>query len=171
MNKRPIIKLKLNTTDIIIEAASWLAMGLLWIVIIYFFNILPNTIPVHFNAIGIADRYGDKSELFSLPIIATMIFFGITVLNKFPHIFNYLVEITPENALTQYQSATRMLRILKFVVLLIFITITLLTINVSVKKEKEINPWFTPILIGILFTITAFYILKSIKKQRTYPKT
>lgn len=167
MNKRPILKLKLNTIDIVIEAISWFAVGLLWILIIYFFNVLPNTIPIHFNAIGKVDGYGDKNELFHLPIIGTVIFFGITILNKFPHIFNYLVEITPENALTQYQSATRMLRILKFVVILIFITITLLTINVSVKNEKEINPWFIPVLIGILFTITAFYIFKSIKKQTT----
>lgn len=167
MNKRPILKLKLNTIDIVIEAISWFAVGLLWILIIYFFNVLPNTIPIHFNAIGKVDGYGDKNELFLLPIIGTVIFFGITILNKFPHIFNYLVEITPENALTQYQSATRMLRILKFVVILIFITITLLTINVSVKNEKEINPWFIPVLIGILFTITAFYIFKSIKKQTT----
>lgn len=76
MNKRPILKLKLNTTDIVIEASSWFAMGIFWILIIYFFYVLPDTIPIHFNAMGKVDRYSDKSEIFSLPIISTVIFFS-----------------------------------------------------------------------------------------------
>lgn len=165
MNKRPIIKLKLNNTDIVIEAIGWFALGLLWLLTIFNYKNLPDIIPIHFNAAGKVDGYGNKSELFTLSKIGTVIFIGITILNKFPHIFNYLVEISTENALAQYKSATRMLRILKIVVILIFITITLLTINVAIKNEQRINSWFLPALIVILFILTAFYIFKSIKKQ------
>lgn len=167
MNKRPIIKLNLNTTDILIEAIGWFALAVLWLLTLISYAKLPDIIPVHFDIAGKIDRYGNKSEMLTLPVVGTVIFIGIAILNKFPHIFNYLVEITTENALTQYQSATRMLRILNFVIVLIFITITLLTINVSIKNDKEINPWLTPILIGILFIITAFYIIKSIKSNRS----
>ena len=166
MNKRPIIKLKLTNTAIVIEAISWFALGLLWIITLYNYTSLPESIPMHFNLAGKVDRYGDKSEILILPFVGTVLFFGMTILNKFPHIFNYLVEITTENALAQYQSATQMLRILKFVVILIFITITLLTIDVSKQNGNEINPWFVPALIGILFIITTFYIVKSIKSNQ-----
>ncbi len=165
MNKRPILKLKLNTFDIVVEAMSCFSLGLLWLLVIFNYSSLPEIIPIHFNAAGKVDGYGNKSQLFALPLIGTVIFVAITTLNKFPHNFNYLVEITTENASRQYQSATRMLRILRFVVILIFITITLLTINTTFKNEKEINSWFVPALIAILFIITAFYIFKSVKKQ------
>lgn len=166
MNKRPILKLKLKTTDIVIEGICWFVLGLLWILTIFSYNSLPDTIPIHFNMEGKVDRYGDKGEIISLPLVGTIIFIGISILNKFPHIFNYLAEITTENALTQYQSATRMLRILKLVVILIFITITLLTINVSINNGNEINLWLIFILIGVLFIITAFYTFKSLKSKQ-----
>ena len=166
MNKRPIIKLKLTNAAIVIEAISWCALGLLWVITLFNYTSLPESIPMHFNLAGKVDRYGDKSEILILPFVGTVIFIGITILNKFPHIFNYLVEITIDNALAQYQSATQMLRILKFVVILIFITITLLTINVSEQNGNEINPWLVPALIAILFIITALYIVKSIKSNQ-----
>lgn len=165
MDKRPVLKLEPQTTDIVIEAVGWFALIVLWVVTLFYYSNLPDTIPMHFNLAGKVDSYGDKYEIFSLPVVGTILFVGITILNKFPHIFNYLVEITKENALSQYQSATRMLRILKLVVILIFITITLLTINVSILNGNEINPWIILGFIGILFIITVFYIVKSIKKQ------
>ncbi len=167
MNKRPILKLEAKTTDIVIEAVGWFTLIFLWLINLFSYSNLPDTIPIHFNPAGKVDRYGDKYEIFSLPVVGTILFVGITILNKFPHIFNYLVEITKENALPQYQSATRMLRILKLVVILIFITITLLTINISKLNDNDINPWIILGFIGILFIITVFYIFKSIKKQST----
>lgn len=165
MRKRPILKLKLSKTDTIIEAVSWSSLVLLWVITIFNYTNLPDIIPIHYNAAGKVDGYGHKTELIILPIIGTIIFIAITILNKFPHIFNYLVEITEENALSQYQFATRMLRILKLVIIIIFITITLLTIDVSITNGNEINFWLLPIIISTLFITTALYIYKSIKKQ------
>jgi hypothetical protein len=43
----------------------------------------------------------------------------MTVLNRFPHIFNYTTTITEENALREYTRATRLVRYLKLTMVLI----------------------------------------------------
>ena len=91
------------------------------------FFTLPETIPTHYNALGQVDNYGSKTLLFLLPAIASIIFVGITKLNKYSHIFNYTVTIKQANAKSQYTAATRLLRILKLICVLVFFLIVLFT--------------------------------------------
>ena len=55
-----------------------------------------------------------------LPIISTLLFIGLTTLNKYPYMFNYPSQITKENSVHQYTNATRMMRVLKLVIVLLF---------------------------------------------------
>jgi uncharacterized membrane protein len=114
MNDRPKIKLKLTITDIVIEIFGWISVLLIWILTISNYNALPDVIPTHYNLSGNVDRIDEKSNILILPIIATILFAGLSILNKFPHIFNYSIKITSENALKQYSISTRIIRYLKF---------------------------------------------------------
>lgn len=102
MKQRPIIKLELTTTDKAIELLSWISIMAIWLLTIISYTNLPDIIPTHYNAEGDADGFGGKRMILIEPIIATFIFFGMTILNKFPHTYNYLTEITTENALKHY---------------------------------------------------------------------
>src|SRR5689334_19196218 len=113
MSSRPKIKLKLSLADKVIEVAGFLALGFLWTLTVSNFSSLPEIIPTHFNGAGEVDDYGSKNMILILPVIATILFAGLTFLNKFPHLFNYPTEITGENAEKQYRSATRLMRCLK----------------------------------------------------------
>ena len=101
MGDRPKIKLGLTNTDKIIEFIGWILLIGTWILAILSFSNLPESIPTHFNGAGEADGFGEKSNIFALPIIGTILFIGMTMLNKNPHIFNYPKAITNENALSQ----------------------------------------------------------------------
>jgi len=72
-----------------------------------------------------ADSYGGKSNLLPLPIMATAMYIGLTVLEKFPWHFNYLTEITPENAEKEYRKAVNMARILKVLIVASFLLISI----------------------------------------------
>jgi len=120
VDARPKIKLVLTTTDKVFEIIGWLALLMLWILTIINYSNLPNMIPIHYNGAGQADGFGGKGVLFMLPLIASVLFIGLTLLNKFPHVFNYPTSITTENALRQYSNATRMIRYLKFIIVFIF---------------------------------------------------
>ena len=90
---------------------------------------MPATIPTHYNGAGQADGFGGKITILTLPLIATVLFVGMTFLNKYPHIFNYPTNITQDNVLRQYTNATRLIRYLKLIIVFIFGLIAFKTIQ------------------------------------------
>ena len=165
MEPRPKLKLTLSPLDNTLELTSKIFLFFMWSLTLYIFIKLPTTIPIHFNALGKADNYGNKMTLLILPLIATIIYFAITRLNKQPHILNYMTTITKENAKKEYTGATRFLRFLKLVILLIFSLIILLTSLTSNGVTDGLGFWFLPMTFGLLLIPTVISISQSFKKK------
>ena len=127
MLSRPKLKVPLSKSEIIVEGLGWILLFSMWCYILFVYNRLPDIIPTHFSFSGKADAYGSKSSIFTLPILGLIIFVLLTILNRFPHIFNYTVIITEDNALQQYKMGTRVLRYLKLIIAIIFIAIVYFT--------------------------------------------
>ncbi len=117
---RPKLKIPLTTLDKVIEALCWSGLAATWLAAFIAFSQLPEIIPTHFNGSGQADGYGSKSTIWLLPVIPTILVAGLSFLNRFPHTFNYLEEITPANAEKNYRWGTRLLRYSKLFVVLLF---------------------------------------------------
>jgi uncharacterized membrane protein len=117
---RPRVKPEYGAMDRWLDAAGVGLLLLLWAVTIWLYFHLPETIPVHFNLHGEADRFGDKSSLFLQASIATGVFLLITLLMRVPHLFNYPVPVTEANAEKMYTNAVRMLRVVRIAEVLIF---------------------------------------------------
>ncbi|WP_068598143.1 DUF1648 domain-containing protein [Vaginella massiliensis] len=166
MSKRPKIKIELTTTDKLLEALGWIAVLGIWVLTATNYTNLPEIIPTHYNAAGQADGFGDKANILSLPIVATVLFVGMTILNKFPHVFNYLTEITIDNARQQYTYATRMMRYLKLILVVVFGLIALQTIRQADGQEKELGAWFLPLFLGLVFLPIFNYLIKSSKAEK-----
>ncbi|MDR9398545.1 MAG: DUF1648 domain-containing protein [Salibacter sp.] len=158
MNDRPQINLSLSSFDKWIEVLGWLALLAIWILSIYQYFFLPDEIPIHFNLSGEPDNYGSKGFILSLPVIASLLFLGLTALNNYPHLFNYPSEITQENAEVQYRLATRLIRILKFSIVLIFL---LLAVKVSLITNSDfvlLGPFLMPVILGLVFIPIGRYL-------------
>jgi uncharacterized membrane protein len=165
METRPEIKLTLSKLDNKLELTSRILFVVMWGLTLYTFLKLPTIIPTHFNASGQADDYGNKLSLLILPVLASVIYFGLTQLNKYPHIFNYLAKITQDNAQKQYTIATRMLRFLKLVILLIFSLLILFIYLTTIGVTNGLGFWFLPLTFGLLFIPTIISISQSFKKK------
>jgi uncharacterized membrane protein len=165
MEPRPKLKPEPTNADRLIEAAGWLALAMIWLITIFNFKNLPGTIPTHFNIAGEADNYGNRSTIFFLPALGTLLFIGMTILNRFPHVFNYPVKITTDNALRQYTMATRMIRVLKLSILVLFIMIIYLTTSAALNQSGKLSIWFLPLTLAIVFIPLIFYIIKSFKEK------
>lgn len=164
MNQRPRLKVKLTPLDQVLELMGWFSLLAIWISIGTYYQKLPQIIPIHFDGTGQVDGTGDKSSLFWLAGISSILFIGLSILNRFPHIFNYISEITEENALRQYTMATRMLRILKLVLVLLFLVISVMTIKIAGGQMSKLSSWFLPITLVLVFTPIIIYLFKSSKK-------
>ena len=160
MIERPKIKVPLNSFDKSVEVLSLLAIIAIWGIAIYYFPKLPDTIPTHFNVSGAVDDYGSKLTIFLLPGIGSILYVLLTLLNKFPHVFNYTKEITQDNALAMYSIATQMMRVLKFVISLIFLVISYGTIEAISAKGGFLGIWLLPMILCAVFGPTIYYIIK-----------
>ena len=123
---RPKIQLILSPSDRIIENMGWSLLIFLWGFTFYAYFILPEIIPTHFNIKNQVDAVGTKTFIFVFPVLGTVVFFGLTFINQYPHIFNYLRPITAQNAEQQYRNATGLVRFLKLFIVFIFSIITIL---------------------------------------------
>ena len=162
---RPKIKLIPTTADKLVEALGWLILLALWGWTITHYSSLPGTIPTHFNATGQADGFGSKATILSLPVIASLLFIGLTVLNRYPHSFNYPTAITQDNALRLYTLATRMLRYLKLVLVLVFGGIEFMTIQHATGKAAGLGAWFLPLTLVLVFLPLVYFVINSFKSN------
>jgi uncharacterized membrane protein len=163
MGERPKIKLNLTITDKIIEYTGWAILIATWVLAILSFSDLPESIPTHFNGAGEADGFGGKNNIFVLPIVGTIVFIGMTLLNKNPHIFNYPKTITNQNALSQYSNATRMIRVLKLILVLVFALILVRTLQNTNGSADGLGTWFLPLIISLCTIPTLYFLIKSMK--------
>jgi uncharacterized membrane protein len=158
MAERPKINVSLSTADRVEEAVCIVLLVSLWIGVVVVFPDLPKRIPRHFNAAGTADGFGDKSNIFVLPLVATFEYFLLTILQKYPHIYNYLNEVTLENAEKMYTSATKLMRHIKLVVLIILSAVVVLIYRSVITNSFGIGTWFLPASIGLLLIPLVIYL-------------
>lgn len=163
--QRPKIKLIPSTADKLVDLLGWIVLLAIWGWTFSHFSTLPETIPTHYNAAGEADDFGGKTSIIRLPIIATLLFIGVTVLNRYPHIFNYPTTITQDNALRLYTLATRMLRYLKLVLVTVFGGITFKTIQTASGESSGLGAWFLPLTAGLIFIPLIYFVIKSILEK------
>lgn len=165
MEPRPKIKLTLSPLDKKLQTASILLLVIMWALSVYAYLRSPEIIPTHFDSTGRADDFGSKNTYLILAGVATIIYFGMTQLNKIPHKFNYLVKITLDNAEQQYILATRLFRFLIVAILLIFTLIILLTFLTTTGKINGPGSWFLPLSFA-LFLVPIFIWMGNSAKRR-----
>ena len=163
MEKRPKLKLSYSIYEIVIEIVSIITIitgiGLL----LKYYSLLPSIIPSHFDAAGVPNRYGSKSYLFILPIITFIMYFSLTILSRFPNIYNYPEPITEENVEYQYRCARKLIIIIKTEIVICFTYIEWISIKAALEKSSGLGLWFLPVFIIVVFGTLIIYIKKSLR--------
>lgn len=164
--ERPKIKLPLTKADISIEVLAVLVLIFIWGIAIYIYPQLPDLISTHFKANGEADGYGNKNSLWLLPAIGTLMFAGFTVLSRFPHIYNYPIEITKQNAESQYKNGVMLMRLLKLAVMLIFAFNLYQTQMLIQDSSTNIGKWTLTISLGLVMLPIIYFLVKSFRTTK-----
>lgn len=155
-NERPRIQIPFKTLDIVIELASIAILILMWLHLIIEYPSLPETIASHFNGSGKADGYSNKLFVWFLPALATIIYAGLLLVNRYPHLHNYMVNITEENAFKYYTFSTRVLRIVNFLCTLMFGYISYKIIEGAKNNASSLGMSFMIIIIGVSLALPVF---------------
>jgi len=154
---RPRIKLKLSSHDYVVEFLGISFLLILIAIPIFYYNQLPERVPIHFNAAGNPDGFSGKPSLFILPATGLFMYILLTALTAFPHIYNFPVTITPENAEVQYRLATRLLRVLKTVILMLFSFISWMSVRTATGTASGLGKMFLPVFLFLTFGVIIIY--------------
>ncbi|MFQ5628829.1 MAG: DUF1648 domain-containing protein [bacterium] len=159
--KNPKIKIKLTEFDWGVEIVGIIALVTMIVLPAVQYHSLPDLIPRHFDLSGQPDAFGSNAFIWILPVVGIFVFLLLSLLNLFPHVFNYLVPITPDNAAKQYLVATRMMRILKTLVLVMFCFIIYEMMNFAPGKSTGLGEFFLPAVLVALLGVVGFFLIKS----------
>ncbi|MBS1731690.1 MAG: DUF1648 domain-containing protein [Bacteroidetes bacterium] len=160
---RPVIQLKVSRLDRLLEL---LAAGLLlftWLYCLYRYSSLPQVIPIHFDLEGKPDNYGSKLSLFLFPGIITLVYVLLTVLNRHPHVYNYMQRITAENAAEYYTSATRLIRVIKFVITFFTMLLAIYITGSASKGHSYLPWWLMPAFVLAMILPVIFHVIRRSK--------
>jgi uncharacterized membrane protein len=165
MEKRLQLKVQATKVDILMEWLGWLLLFGIWIMVFFNYKQLPDSIPTNYNGAGVADDFGSKLSIFSLPIVGTILFIGITVLSKYPHIFNYPTKITEENAHRQYTNATKLLKMFKLSLAIIFGLLVFITIQHALGRGQGLGTWFLPLMIVLILLPMIYFLINNLQEK------
>jgi uncharacterized membrane protein len=158
---RPVLQIPKSSLEIGLEAAAALGMLTMFYVTIKSWPLLPETIPHHFGASGKPDAWGSKWTLWLLPGISLVLYIGLTVLSRYPHIYNYPWPITEKNAAAQYHLARTLIAALKAEIVLIFAYLLQQAIQVALGKAEGLGIAFLPIFLILIFGTIGIYFVKA----------
>lgn len=162
---KPKINPPLRFTDIIIEALAAICLAYMIVELVVVYPALSTEVPTHFGANGAPDAWGSKTSLLILPLVAIVLYAGLTVLNLYPYVFNFPVPITNENASKQYQLAKSLIIALKFTTTGLFLYIQIQTINVAKNLQFGLGTSILIlVIIGSFLPIVIYLILASKNK-------
>jgi uncharacterized membrane protein len=145
--------------NLVLEILSIVCLLAIFGYVIYIYQLLPQIIPSHYDSNGIANSYSDKSFLFGILTLVTVLYIGLTILNRYPQSFNYPVQITDENRADQYAKAQLFIRVLKLIIILVFGFILIHSTQNVLNKTINLNGLVLPIILIFLFLPIIIYLI------------
>lgn len=165
MKNKPVIKIKLELTDKVLYSTSAILFYYLIYFSFYAYSAAPNKVPYKFDSQGNAINTG-ASEIFILfPVIAIFVNSLIIYFSRVPHLGNYIIKITEENAYVQYQLASRFLIWISIWISGIFILILNEIFSYSVYGKKS-EFTYVYLILGSFFIIFISYLVISYLRNK-----
>ncbi|WP_164880419.1 DUF1648 domain-containing protein [Clostridium manihotivorum] len=164
-NKRPILKIPHSNLERVLEILAIASIIIQIAMLTAYWSRIPQRIVTHIGIDGRPDRWGGRGELLVLPIISVVLYVLFTTLSKFPHIFNYIVDINEENAKYQYSNARTLMTAIKSEMLMFFTVFQYNSLMDALNRKSYFGQSALPIFIITIFATLIYFIRKSLKKN------
>ena len=164
--KKIKLEIPLSRFEIIVQVLALLVILYVTFFMILKYGDLPSTVPTHFNAAGEVDDWGNKSSLLILYVVILVMYIGLTVLERFPQIYNYPVPLTEDNIKKQYHLARSLITMLKLGVVCIFLMIIASANHITTNEPKILmGNYFLFFVLGITFIPIIIYFILAIRNK------
>ncbi len=153
-----------NSIEWTLELIGLSSIALMIIIGLWFYESMPDKIPIHFNLRGEPNGYGSKNMIWLIIGIAIFFFAVMNTILRIPDQYNYSIKITEENAQRLYRITQHHLLWIKTILVLIFLGIILLIVqSVVTSKPPGWAIWF--IVISLSSMSVVIYRLFKLSKS------
>lgn len=158
-SQRPRLEISRTYPDYIAEILSLTGVFAGLLLLAFVWTGLPGEVPRHFGFSGEPTAWSGRWSVVFPIALAIGLYGGLTLLARYPHIFNYPIAITPENAAIQYRLARSMITWLKTVSIWMFVMIVWSQVRVATGEASGISPFLIfGFLIGIHVVLAIFLV-------------
>lgn len=161
---RPRIEITPTTLDRVLDRLS--LAGVLFIVALLasVWDRLPLRVPTHFGLAGRPDAWGSRNTLLLFLVIPAVTHIGLTVLSRFPWVYNYPVQVTQENYRRLYALGRGMMLWLRTEMVWLFVALGWQTIFVALGQASGLGSWLG---VGPLAVIPGTVAYFAVRMYRT----
>ena len=140
-----------------------LVIGLLTLILpLLFWSKIPDTIPIHYGASGVADNYADKGSLILL-FVAIVMLMGV---------MNIAIYYVKSNATSKYATEADKSQLDTVYPMIIFMNLSIQVMFAYIMfccvTARNLGNWFMPVFLTTTFTPIIFYF---VKRRRVVPAT
>ena len=121
---------------------------------------LPDQIPGHFDFAGNVTRYDPKGTLLIMPILNWVMFLGMSLVERFPNLWNTGVKVTRENKVRVYRILLNMIVTTKLSVVVVF-----LIISINQTLGGSLPGWLMPAALSLVLVPLIFFTVKLIRAR------
>ena len=150
---RPKEKVKLSGLETVLFWLPAVIVLVSGVVLAIKYQGLPQVIPSHFDATGQADDWSDKSILIWLYLGSVFLIAGLAVLARFPHLFNYPVPVTEENAPRLYKLGVNLMIWINFSLAIMAVGTIFVFLSTSFF-------WLTMVGVAMMMAVSGYFIVK-----------
>lgn len=163
--QRPRLTIPQTNLEICCEIIAAVSLISLAVYLAAIWTKLPAQIPIHFNIMGQPDRWGRQNEIFQLFGVMAALYAGLSILQRFPHIYNYPFGLTPQNVYRQYQLARQLLVLIKTEIVGLFSVIQWAIMQVARERSQTLGILFLLIMTIAIFGTIAIYFVQASKAK------
>lgn len=135
-------KMKKTSFDTTLNIAGILVLIGMSLYLMIHWSSLPDQMPMHYDLNGEIDRWGSKAELLLIPAAAWIMYLFLSVVERFPGIWNTGIEVTTRNKEQVYTLLHHCISTLKLLV-------TLLIAGMAIMIQS-LPSWFLPLMTLII---------------------
>jgi uncharacterized membrane protein len=134
----------------LLSLAALAALAFININVFYGPHPLPGRIPTHFDALGHVNGWGSPRTLLFFPVFAAVLYLFLTVIARFPALFNYPIKVTERNRAQLEQITLNLISWIKAEMLLFFAWMEFAMVQAVRSSEQSFKPYPVWVFVAIL---------------------
>ncbi|MFC4077210.1 DUF1648 domain-containing protein [Salinithrix halophila] len=159
MEKRPALSIPKSKVELIIDILSIIVIVFTLLNVLIAWGNLPDRIPTHVSGSGNVDDWGSKWYIFLEPILQVIFYISLTILGRFPHLFNYPFSFSENKADLIYRNGKMLVSCLKLELVFLLGYLSWETIEIALEKKQFLGSLGIPIGVAcLIFTIIYFIV-------------